>query len=554
MTSEDVARAFAQFAGVVPDTWVSADETPGRTAEATPEEDQPRVRWGRTIPHELIEPKPRIDAFQPTPPPPVREPETMEAEPTEEVVDEPVAKPSWRDRFAWLSLRPRTRERLEPVVAAASEPISEPPSIEPESVPQDDSPPARTPQLQWRGALPSSWTAIASRLRQLRPAPSFRVRNAALAVATRSAAQPQSLGTAPVAPSSWMPQVQMEQRLVAHWPDLRLIPASAPEPIVRFDARLLPHAVAAAPGMQQPELAKAATPVAVVEAPAPIAAMEPFVGPPRPSRGRRILSAGAKQARRSGARLRDGWRAASAGTAKVASSISLPRIPWRRTVEAWPHWRELRRSIGSLSIQPRAQWREAMPVLTIAGLAFLAVLLLQLSSEVRSDFQLLVDRDRQAEARLAALADMEIPIIEPQIVVSAVPTLPPAAVEASVPAASGVVSFQSRRVIVVHGQQMAAINLLRERSTAGAAPVKWSIAPGTAKPGVDYELPSLQTARFNDGQEVRTLFIPIKPSSSTRERRFTIQLRKTPGAPAFGDITETEVVLVGSAVVSVAAR
>ncbi|HKE93738.1 MAG TPA: hypothetical protein VKB34_05490, partial [Povalibacter sp.] len=73
-------------------------------------------------------------------------------------------------------------------------------------------------------------------------------------------------------------------------------------------------------------------------------------------------------------------------------------------------------------------------------------------------------------------------------------------------------------------------------------------APVTAKPVVDYETPTVQVARFNDGQDVRALFIPIKPAgvSPRPERRFIIKLRKTPGAPAFGAITETEVVIAGS--------
>ena len=95
---------------------------------------------------------------------------------------------------------------------------------------------------------------------------------------------------------------------------------------------------------------------------------------------------------------------------------------------------------------------------------------------------------------------------------------------------------------------MAVVNLRREKSTNGAAPVSWSISPGTAKPGVDYETPLIQIARFNDGQDVRTVFIPIKSSSASArlERRFTIKLKKTPGGPAFGPITETEIVIAGS--------
>ncbi|HEY5807132.1 MAG TPA: hypothetical protein VIT67_04155, partial [Povalibacter sp.] len=116
------------------------------------------------------------------------------------------------------------------------------------------------------------------------------------------------------------------------------------------------------------------------------------------------------------------------------------------------------------------------------------------------------------------------------------------------PAAAGLVSFQSARVHVSSGQQMVAINLQRERSTRGSAPVSWSISPLTAKPGVDYEQPAIQVARFNDGQGVRTLFIPIKQSSGNPrpERRFLIRLKKSPGSPAFGTITETEVVIAGA--------
>jgi hypothetical protein len=62
---------------------------------------------------------------------------------------------------------------------------------------------------------------------------------------------------------------------------------------------------------------------------------------------------------------------------------------------------------------------------------------------------------------------------------------------------------------------------------------------------VDYETPKVRVARFNDGQNIRTLFIPIKPpkAGSRSERRFTIKLQKTPQGPEFGPITQTEVVI-----------
>ena len=193
-----------------------------------------------------------------------------------------------------------------------------------------------------------------------------------------------------------------------------------------------------------------------------------------------------------------------------------------------------------------------MPVIAIAGLAFVALLVLQFSYDVRPAGPSFAQREQAAEDRLAALANAEFALTMPQLGELRMPSLPAERIVPTVPAAPGVISFQARRVYIAPGQQMAAINVLRQRSTAGAAPLSWSIAPGTAKPDVDYELPPSQVARFYDGQDVRTVFIPIKRSSSTRDRRFTVRLRKTPGAPAFGQITETEVIIGGTSVESVA--
>lgn len=191
-------------------------------------------------------------------------------------------------------------------------------------------------------------------------------------------------------------------------------------------------------------------------------------------------------------------------------------------------------------------------MIAIAGLAVVALLVLQLSYQLRPLIPATAGLDSAAQERLAALANAEVALTMPQIADLRAPLLPMEPAAPAIPAAPGLISFQSKRVYIAPGQQMAAINVLRQRSTAGAAPVSWSIAPGTAKPDVDYELPPSQRARFYDGQDVRTVFIPIKRSSSTRERRFTIRLRKTPGAPAFGQITETEVIIGGNSVESVA--
>jgi len=188
-----------------------------------------------------------------------------------------------------------------------------------------------------------------------------------------------------------------------------------------------------------------------------------------------------------------------------------------------------------------------MPVAAIAGIALAALVLLHLSDSMRAAGRIASERSRLAEAQLASLVSMPAPLPEPEFVAPSLPVLSAASQPSAVPAA-GLVSFQAARVHVGSAQRMAVVNLRRERSTAGAAPVGWFIAPVTAKPGVDYETPTVQVARFNDGQDVRALFIPIKPAgvSPRPERRFIIKLRKTPGAPAFGAITETEVVIAGS--------
>jgi hypothetical protein len=55
--------------------------------------------------------------------------------------------------------------------------------------------------------------------------------------------------------------------------------------------------------------------------------------------------------------------------------------------------------------------------------------------------------------------------------------------------------------------------------------------------------------RFNDGQSVRSLFIPLKfdPSenSSRPARSFIVKLEKAAGGPALGAITQARVIIEG---------
>ncbi|MFL6617762.1 MAG: serine/threonine-protein kinase [Povalibacter sp.] len=195
-----------------------------------------------------------------------------------------------------------------------------------------------------------------------------------------------------------------------------------------------------------------------------------------------------------------------------------------------------------------ASKRDTVPLAAVAGAAAMAFLVLHWSNAARAPFRPALEPSLQQS--LAGLAYIPIALIEPTIVVTEPRHLlpPPAPPTPAVRPANGRVWLTVSRVRVPAGQQMAVINLRRDKSTAGAAPVSWTISPGTAKPGIDYEVPKTRVARFNDGQGVRTLFIPLKaPKSGTRpERRFTIKLNKTPQGPEFGPITQAEVVISGT--------
>ena len=127
---------------------------------------------------------------------------------------------------------------------------------------------------------------------------------------------------------------------------------------------------------------------------------------------------------------------------------------------------------------------------------------------------------------------------------------PPAAARyapVAAPSAADPASLQSALVKVGSSQKMAVVNVVREKSTAGTARVAWSIVANTAKPGVDYESPDSQIARFNDGQRVRSLYIPLRHpaagNSPRSERRFTVKLQKAPGTLAPGRIDKAEVII-----------
>lgn len=524
-TPEELSRAFAQFAGKVPEDWVGTADAPAARASTVtddaPANEPARDRWSRAIPPEWLEPKPKIEAT--TPAVDAAAPETATSPDSSAATDDeapaaPRAVP-WLSQLRWNNARvlKRVRRPVPPPIAASAEtPADEPAAV------ADPRPAKSPPALQWRTSTSVSWAALASRLRTLRGRVGPRVVAPAL-----NGASTVAVPGAPQARTDWTPQLQWRNEIVMRWPDLQPLATSTVIPQVQFG-------ILSSPVVPIATKAKAATRIKV-----------------------RMPSIDWRKARgaisHSAAHSRDTMRA----------WVGREQSRWRKELRSLPHWLELRTAIGSLTTsrgprerrswsgwltQRAPRWREAIPAVAIAGIGFFAWGLLQVSDASRSTASLSAERSRLTSLRLQQLADAPIEMTMPLMADLPPPIIPAEPRQAARPPAPGTISFQSSRIRVSAGQQMAVVNLRRNKSTHGAAPFGWRIAPGTARPGVDYEQPKIQVARFNDGQDVRSLYIPIAPSRDGErpERRFTIELMQTPGGPAFGEITETEIVIEGS--------
>jgi hypothetical protein len=103
-----------------------------------------------------------------------------------------------------------------------------------------------------------------------------------------------------------------------------------------------------------------------------------------------------------------------------------------------------------------------------------------------------------------------------------------------------------RRQVLVSGRAVAAvITLKRIGSTRGRARVRWNTVLGTAQSAQHFRSASA-IAEFADGQEIRTLFVPIMQQPSDRSTRtFAVALERAPGGPPVGPVTRTTVTILG---------
>jgi hypothetical protein len=130
--------------------------------------------------------------------------------------------------------------------------------------------------------------------------------------------------------------------------------------------------------------------------------------------------------------------------------------------------------------------------------------------------------------------------VEPNIVEHVVPP-PPA------PAAPGFISFDSAAIQVGANQSMAVLTVKRLDSTRGRAKVGWTIQGASGRAVVDEAAINSQTIQFLDGQDVRSLYIPLvsrdDPGPHQPTRSFIVKLAKLEGSPAIGPLTQTKVVI-----------
>jgi serine/threonine protein kinase len=129
---------------------------------------------------------------------------------------------------------------------------------------------------------------------------------------------------------------------------------------------------------------------------------------------------------------------------------------------------------------------------------------------------------------------------EPNIVEHVVPPPPPSV-------APGFISFESPSVQVGANQSMAVLTVKRLDSTRGRAKIAWTIEGASGRAAVDETAINSQTIQFLDGQDVRSLYIPLvqrdDPGAHQPTRTFIVKLSKLNGSPAIGPLTQTKVTI-----------
>jgi hypothetical protein len=124
---------------------------------------------------------------------------------------------------------------------------------------------------------------------------------------------------------------------------------------------------------------------------------------------------------------------------------------------------------------------------------------------------------------------------------------PPSTETAPSPADNGIISFEVASVHASPNQPMVAVSVRRLRATRSVGAFIWRVESGSAQAGTDFGPTRPELVRFNRGESVRTLFIPLvaarAPAQPAHARTFSVVLEPVAGGPELGRIRRATITI-----------
>lgn len=152
-----------------------------------------------------------------------------------------------------------------------------------------------------------------------------------------------------------------------------------------------------------------------------------------------------------------------------------------------------------------------------------------------------------AQLPAAQLPPAQLPSQLPSAPDRAPSASPKAAAPAPAAHDSSSISFKAALIHTNAGQSLVAITVTREPANQTPGPFVWRVERGNAIPAIDYKRLKPRRVNFNDGQTVRTLFIPLLNKTSAHvppgPRFFDVVLQSVAGGPALGRFARITVVI-----------
>jgi serine/threonine protein kinase len=112
---------------------------------------------------------------------------------------------------------------------------------------------------------------------------------------------------------------------------------------------------------------------------------------------------------------------------------------------------------------------------------------------------------------------------------------------------NGVISFEAASVHASPTQPLVAVAVRRLRSTRSVGAFIWRVEGGSAQPGTDFGPTRPELVRFNRGESVRTLFIPLVAGRALTQpghaRTFSVVLEPVAGGPELGRIRRATITI-----------